>query len=221
MPNIDYQKLEKEALDLPTVGFKRNRPDAILPVKGHGKDSGFDLYAVEDTVILPGDSAVIKTGISVSLPEGLDATVRPRSGNTSKTKLRVPIGTVDNPYTGDIGVMVDNTNTSWKVISNFGDVLDKMIKALPVSDDNKSDIFKAYEDKFYVNVIQTLDPTSNVVTDNMKYPVGTYIVKRGDKIAQLVIHPYYDKQAIEVDYIDETDRGSNGFGSTDKKGDGQ
>ena len=218
MSKVDYQKLEREALDLPTVGFKRNHPDAILPVKGHDLDSGFDLYALEDTVIYPGATAVVKTGISVSLPEGLDATVRPRSGNTSKTKLRVPIGTVDNPYTGDIGVMVHNTSTSWHVIGMFTDILDGIIEALPISEEDKTDMFAKYEDKFYVNTMQTLNPLEPIRTKEL-YPIGTYIVKRGDKIAQLVIHPYYDKQAIEVDYIDETDRGSNGFGSTDKKED--
>lgn len=88
--------------------IKRLSPDAKLPTKAHADDSGFDIYAAEDVVIEPGETVVVKTGIAVKLPPGHDATVRPRSGVTSRTKLRVQIGTIDNGYHGEIGVIVDN-----------------------------------------------------------------------------------------------------------------
>src|SRR5690625_2918069 len=91
------------------VGFKRLTDDAVLPVRAHYSDSGFDLFANEDVVIQPGETEVIKTGIGILLPEGYEAQVRPRSGVTSKTKLRVQLGTIDNDYTGQIGIIVDNT----------------------------------------------------------------------------------------------------------------
>src|SRR5690625_4501964 len=90
------------------VGFKRLTKDAIIPTKAHASDSGFDLYANEDVIIYPNETKVISTGIAVQLPEGYEAQVRPRSGVTSKTKLRVQLGTIDNDYVGDIGIIVDN-----------------------------------------------------------------------------------------------------------------
>src|SRR5690625_5087112 len=90
------------------VGFKKLTEDAVFPVKAHPTDSGFDLFASEDIGIEPGETVVIKTGIAVSLPDCYEAQVRPRSGVTSKTKLRVQLGTIDNDYTGEIGIIVDN-----------------------------------------------------------------------------------------------------------------
>src|SRR5690625_1177990 len=95
------------------VGFKRLDESAIIPSKAHASDSGFDLYALEDTIIEPGETAVVPTGIAVKLPAGYEAQIRPRSGVTAKTKLRVQLGTIDNEYTGDIGVIVDNTSAKY------------------------------------------------------------------------------------------------------------
>lgn len=90
------------------VGFKRLTDHAILPVKAHPTDSGFDLFTRDYDIIYGGYTKVIKTGISIHLPSGYEAQVRPRSGITSKTKLRVQLGTIDNSYTGEIGIIVDN-----------------------------------------------------------------------------------------------------------------
>lgn len=90
------------------VGFKRLTDDAKLPIKAHPTDSGFDLFASEGVVIGPGETKVIKTGIAMELPLGYEAQVRPRSGVTSKTKLRVQLGTIDTDYTGEISIIVDN-----------------------------------------------------------------------------------------------------------------
>lgn len=94
------------------VGFKRLTDEATIPTKAHESDSGFDLYAATDVVIEPGETKVVPTGIAVQLPEGMDAQVRPRSGVTAKTKFRVQLGTIDNGYNGEIGVIVDNISTS-------------------------------------------------------------------------------------------------------------
>src|SRR5690554_1663739 len=103
------QQIEREANNLPLkIGFKRLSENAVLPTKAHANDSGFDLYASKDVIIEPGKTAVVPTGIAVQLPEGYEAQVRPRSGVTSKTKLRVQLGTIDESYRGDIGIIVDN-----------------------------------------------------------------------------------------------------------------
>ena len=88
--------------------FKRLRPTATVPTYAHEGDAGFDIYASEDTIIYPGESAMIPTALSVALPDGYELQVRNRSGITSRTKLRVQLGTVDAGYRGEIHIMVDN-----------------------------------------------------------------------------------------------------------------
>src|SRR5690625_7111831 len=90
------------------IGYKTLNDDSILPTKAHPTDSGFDLYASDDVIIEPGETTIVPTGIAVELPKGYEAQVRPRSGVTAKTKLRVQLGTIDNGYNGEIGVIVDN-----------------------------------------------------------------------------------------------------------------
>ncbi len=92
------------------VKVKRLHPDAVIPKKAHASDAGFDLVAVEDTIIEPGETALIKTGLAFELPEGFEMQIRPRSGMTLKTKLRVQFGTVDSNYRGEVSVIVDNIN---------------------------------------------------------------------------------------------------------------
>lgn len=213
---INYQKIEKEASILPTVGFKKLHVDAILPAKAHDEDSGFDLYALEDTIIYPGQTVIVKTGIAVDLPEGFDATVRPRSGNTSKTKLRVQLGTVDRQYTGEIGVMVDNANPSYAPIVSvahaLGDLLSEKINGNSYETlQIREELLNSLENIFFSKELHTL---KNIEKCDQSYPIGTYLVKKGDKIAQLVVHSYYDRGAVEVKKIAETERGGNGFGST-------
>jgi dUTP pyrophosphatase len=87
------------------------RHDAILPTRGSSVASGLDLYAVEDYFIYPGQTVQVKTGIAFGIPAGYEVQVRPRSGLSLKTGLRVANapGTVDQDYTGDCSVLLWNT----------------------------------------------------------------------------------------------------------------
>lgn len=87
--------------------IKRVR-DVELPRYAKPGDSGFDLVAAEDTVIWPGETKVIPTGLAFEVPPGYELQVRPRSGITRNTKLRVILGTVDSGYRGEVGVIVDH-----------------------------------------------------------------------------------------------------------------
>jgi len=74
--------------------------------------SGFDLLAAcdEDIVLKPGARFLVPTGISISMPLGVEAQVRPRSGlavNHGITLLNTP-GTIDSDYRGEIKVIVIN-----------------------------------------------------------------------------------------------------------------
>ena len=83
-----------------------------LPRYQTGGSSGFDLLAAceSDIVLEPGERRLIPTGISISLPPGHEAQVRPRSGLAIKhgiTLLNTP-GTIDSDYRGEIQVIVIN-----------------------------------------------------------------------------------------------------------------
>ena len=51
---------------------------------------------------------MVGTGVVFELPEGYELQVRPKSGNSIKTPLRVVLGTVDAGYRGEVGVIIDN-----------------------------------------------------------------------------------------------------------------
>lgn len=89
------------------VKIKRLK-DVELPRYAKPGDSGFDLVAAEDTVIWPGETKVVPTGLAFEIPPGYELQVRPRSGMTRNTKLRVALGTVDSGYRGEVGVIVDH-----------------------------------------------------------------------------------------------------------------
>lgn len=83
---------------------------AIIPHYAHPGDAGLDLFASAESEILPGESALIKTGIAIELPVGIEAQIRPRSGLALKhsvTVLNTP-GTIDTGYRGEIGVILIN-----------------------------------------------------------------------------------------------------------------
>ena len=96
------------------IKVKKLHKDAIIPKRAHASDAGFDIHALGDTIIEPGETALVKTGLAFELPPGYEMQIRPRSGVTLKTKLRVQLGTVDSNYRGEVGVIVDNiSNDTW------------------------------------------------------------------------------------------------------------
>jgi len=97
-----------------------NKSAHQLPEYETGASAGMDLRAnISEAVILkPLARAIIKTGLFIELPVGLEAQVRPRSGLAAKhglTVLNSP-GTVDADYRGEIGVILVNlSNTDFKI----------------------------------------------------------------------------------------------------------
>ncbi|MEQ4719751.1 dUTP diphosphatase [Nonomuraea sp. B19D2] len=90
------------------------RLDAELPMPSyaHPGDAGADLYAAEDVELLPGERAVVGTGVAIALPDGYAAFVHPRSGLAARhgvTLVNAP-GTVDAGYRGEIKVTLINTD---------------------------------------------------------------------------------------------------------------
>jgi len=90
----------------------RNASKNELPTYGTAQAAGLDLRAhlAEPITLAPLERKIIPTGLSIALPEGYEAQVRPRSGLAAKhgiTVLNSP-GTIDADYRGDIGVILIN-----------------------------------------------------------------------------------------------------------------
>jgi dUTP pyrophosphatase len=101
---------EREELRMKVnVRIKRLNEDAVIPQYAHEGDVCFDLVAVEDVIIEPGQTKKIPTGWAMQTPPDYWIDIRPRSGISEKTKLRISNspGTID-AYTGEIGVLLDN-----------------------------------------------------------------------------------------------------------------
>lgn len=119
------------------IGFKKLHPNAVIPSYAHQGDSGFDLYAIEDNRVDPGQVVGIRTGLAVQLPGPVTVTtpvgqypitftfelqVRPKSGLSLKKRLSVfnTPGTIDSVYTGEI-IVLAYTNGSEPVYILAGD----------------------------------------------------------------------------------------------------
>ncbi len=131
-----------------------------LPAYQSAHAAGLDLLAAvpenAPLVLAPGKHAMVPTGLSIALPQGFEAQVRPRSGLAAKhgvTVLNAP-GTIDADYRGEIQVILIN------------------------------------------------------------HSAEPFAIRRGERIAQLVVAPVVQAQLNPVDSLPDTGRGSGGFGST-------
>ena len=161
------------------VKFKKLSETAITPQKANYNDAGFDLFADEDVILAYGETRVIATNIALELPDGFMADVRPRSGLTRDTALRVHYGTVDAGYRGGIGIICENA-------------------------DHHTNSFNINEEVLMIRM-------PDVVGVELKTDIE---IKKGDKIAQLVIQRIPDIELIEAEELTDSGRGENGFGST-------
>ena len=140
------------------IGFKRIHPDAVIPKKAHETDAGMDVYAVEDTKLMPFTPTLVKTGLVPNIPEGYEIQVRPRSGLALKEGITVwnAPGTVDAGYKSEIGVILlwapshdycqKAINGDWHKMVHKGDRIAQFViapvidcKVVEVSDVGESD----------------------------------------------------------------------------------
>ena len=86
------------------------REGAKMPTYAHLTDAGMDIYLTEDVVIYPGETVLIPIGIKVAIPLGYELQVRPKSGRSLNSKLRIANtpGTIDAGYRDEIGIIADN-----------------------------------------------------------------------------------------------------------------
>jgi len=90
------------------IKCKTLNPLAKLPVKQFSNDTGFDIYTTETVTIPYGKRAYIGTGLSFELPPGYGLQIKERSGIAGKTGITIHEGTIDNGYTGEVKVIVEN-----------------------------------------------------------------------------------------------------------------
>ena len=92
--------------------IKRLSKEVSLPKYETSGSSGMDLAANINTKIYidPGKSAVIPTGLALSIPKGYEVQIRPRSGLAAKKNISVlnTPGTIDADYRGEIKVILVN-----------------------------------------------------------------------------------------------------------------
>lgn len=143
------------------VKIKKLNNNAIIPTYGTEFSAGADLYAcIEEPVSLaPGETVLIKTGLSMEIPAGYAGLVYARSGLATKKGLAPAnkVGVIDADYRGEIMVALHNHSNT------------------------------------------------------------TAVIESGERIAQMVITPFLMANFITVDKLEETLRGTGGFGSTGTK----
>jgi dUTP pyrophosphatase len=101
-------------MSLKKIQVEKIHEDAVSPSYAYPTDSGFDLYSVEEIILLPFGRALVPTGLKFGFSEGFEIQVRPKSGlaiNQGLTVLNTP-GTVDCGYTGEVKVIIFNTNNA-------------------------------------------------------------------------------------------------------------
>lgn len=141
------------------VKFKKLVEQAKVPQYKSAQAAGMDVSSAVETTIPPGKTAIVSTGLAMSIPDGYECQVRPRSGLAAKksvTVLNSP-GTIDADYRGEVKVILINHGS---------------------------------ED---------------------------FSIEVGDRIAQLVISKVEQPSVRKVEVLDETERGSDGLGSTGVK----
>jgi len=124
--NLDFDELIKEhGIDIKELtehftnyspqlelGYTKLRDGVVEPKYNYPSDSGFDLHSTEDLTIPPFGRILVPTGLSFDIKDGYEIQVRSKSGLAIKQGLMVlnSPGTVDNGYTGEVQVIVFNTN---------------------------------------------------------------------------------------------------------------
>lgn len=98
-----------EEVDKIEVKFVKTHPNAILPTKANETDTGYDIYAVEDTFLPAKGSAKVNCGLKVAyITPGYWFGSRSRSGLGFKNDVVSFHGTIDQGYRNDLGIKLFN-----------------------------------------------------------------------------------------------------------------
>lgn len=88
--------------------IKKLDNDVNLPSYAHDYDAAFDLPSRVNITLKPGKKEIVKTGLSMAIPNGYAGLIWDRSGLAAKNSLHVMAGVIDSGYRGEIGVVMIN-----------------------------------------------------------------------------------------------------------------
>lgn len=114
-------------------------------------DSGMDIRSSRDLMLAPGATELIPTGLYFDIPKGYELQVRPRSGQSLKTKFRVANspGTIDSNYTGELKIIADNIGEHEHYIRTGDRICQIVLQQVPVMKlvayTSKEELLKAKE----------------------------------------------------------------------------
>ncbi len=109
------------------IQIKKLSDQAKIPTQGSKYAAGYDLYAAEEVLVNTMGRKLVKTNISISIPEGYYGRIAPRSGLAYKNGIDVLAGVIDSDYRGDIGVILFNSDHNVDFQVNVGDRIAQII----------------------------------------------------------------------------------------------
>jgi dUTP pyrophosphatase len=195
-------------------------PSGQTPCYSSPHAAGADLFAASDLVLTPGQTAILPLDFILALPEGYEAQVRPRSGLSVKTDLRVPNspGTIDADYRNPVGLILQNTFNPAILATRIAAEPQMLASILATHRPIRlrdhllaqGTPAEALADPALAGLLDT-----SLFLDAQGNPYGTLYLKQGERLAQLVVCRH--ERAEFIDHPDAAsigqDRGG-GFGST-------
>jgi dUTP pyrophosphatase len=115
------------------VKFKKLDPDAVMPTKAHKTDAAWDLYCLEDYILMPNQRHIFGIGLACAIPVGYEMQIRPRSGLAAKFGIEVvnSPGTIDAPFREGIKVILKNGGEIPYCINKFDRIAQAVFAKLP------------------------------------------------------------------------------------------
>ena len=184
--------------------------------------AGCDLFAACAMTLLPGECRVVPLDLVMAIEPGVEAQIRPRSGLSLKTELRIPNapGTIDSDYRSEVGVLVQNTFATASLPDqillrpHLIAELAANYRRLPAAEYLK---LKAAEPAMLQRLADNWPELADdqIWIDKQGNPYGTIYIQPGDRIAQMIFSRCLQANFIEHPEPEQIglDRGG-GFGST-------
>lgn len=131
---LEVYKINSNPREKVEVKIKKLTPDAKLPTYAHDTDAGADVYSSESVTLNPYETKLIGTGIATAIPKGYEISIRPRSGLSLKSPLRIANSpaTIDSLYRGEIKIIMTNTGSSPFSIEKGDRIAQMIISPVPM-----------------------------------------------------------------------------------------
>ena len=131
------------------INIKLLSSNSKIPTKARDDDAGYDLYSIDEYIIKPMERTLVKTGISLEIPNGYYGHISDRSGMALKKGAHCLGKVVDPSFRGEIGVIILHTDMYEPIKIQSGDRIAQMIfkKYENVSFVESSDLEKTERDE--------------------------------------------------------------------------